>query len=427
MAEEFDLTVIGAGPGGYVAAIRGAQLGMKTAVIESSHLGGICLNWGCIPTKALLRSAEVYHTMKHCEEYGLKCKGVDFDFKKIIQRSRDVSAKLSGGIAHLLKKNKVTVIDGHGKLLGNGKVEVIKDKKKSEVKSKHIIVATGARARILKGLEPDGKHIWTYKEAMTPDTLPKSLLVIGSGAIGIEFASFYSMLGVDVTVAEIADRILLTEDKEVAAIAHKSFINQGIKIVTGVEVKGAVVKSGKVEVNLVSKDGKGDKKSFDRVICAAGVVANVEEIGLEKTKVKLEKGFIKTDGYCATDEPNVYAIGDVTAPPWLAHKASHEGVVCVEKIAGQAGVHPIDKNNIAGCIYSHPQLASVGLTEEKAKEAGYQINVGRFPFSANGKAIALGDTDGLIKTIFDKKNRGVAWGTYGGSRSYRDDTRLCCG
>jgi dihydrolipoamide dehydrogenase len=396
--KEFDVIVIGAGPGGYVAAIRASQLGLKAAVVERENLGGICLNWGCIPTKALLRSAEVYHTMQHSSDYGIKCEKVSFDFKAIIERSRGVSKKLSGGIGHLMKKNKITVINGTAKLLGNGKLSVDKD----EYKAKHIIIATGARARELPTLKPDGKNIWTYREAMTPTALPKSLIVVGSGAIGIEFASFYNMLGADVTVVEIMPRILSAEDEEIAAIAHKSFEKRGIKILTGTEVLEAKTLGNKVSVKVKGKDGKESTLVVEKVISAVGVVANVENLGLEKTKVKLEKGFIKTNEYCATEEAGVYAIGDVTSPPWLAHKASHEGIICVEKIAGK-NAHPMKRENIPGCTYCYPQIASVGLTESKAKEKGLKIKVGRFPFMANGKAIALGETEGMIKTIFDEK------------------------
>lgn len=393
--KEFDLVILGGGPGGYVAAIRAAQLGLKTAVVEKDTLGGICLNWGCIPTKALLRSAEVLHLAQNAAEFGVKCTGVSFDLKKMVERSREVSKKLTTGIKHLMKKNNITVLEGYGKLLGNSKIQVEKD----EIKAKHIIIATGARARELKGIEPDGKYIWTYKEAMIPTSLPKSLLVIGSGAIGVEFASFYNMLGVDVTIAEIAPRILGAEDPEIAQLAHKAFEKRGIKIITGTTIQNVKIASGLVEVEIAGK-----KQKFERVILAAGIVPNVENIGLEKTKVKLdEKGFIKTDAFLKTDEANIYAIGDVTQGPWLAHKASHEGVICVEKIAGSKGVHPIKRENIPGCTYCYPQIASVGLTEEKAKAAGYKIKVGRFPFIANGKAIALGEPEGMVKTIFDEK------------------------
>lgn len=399
----FDVVVIGGGPGGYVAAIRASQLGLKTAVVEANHLGGICLNWGCIPTKALLRSAEVFHLMNHADQYGLSASGVSFDLKKIVERSRGVSKQLSGGIGHLLKKNKVTVFDGWGKLLGKGKVSVEKDKKVTDTLSaKHIIIATGARARVLPGLEPDGKLIWTYREALVPDVMPKSLLVVGSGAIGIEFASFFRTLGADVTVAEVMDRVMPVEDEEISTLARKSFEKQGMKIMTGVKV--TKLEKGKDNVTAhIEIGGKVEKVTVDRVIMAVGIVANTENIGLENTKVKVEKGNIITDEYLKTAEPGVYAIGDVAGAPWLAHKASHEGVICIEKIAGLKDVHPMKKDNIPGCTYCHPQVASVGLTEAKAKAAGYDIKVGRFPFMGNGKAIALGEPEGLVKTVFDAK------------------------
>jgi dihydrolipoamide dehydrogenase len=402
MSNEFDVVVIGAGPGGYVAAIRASQLKLKTAIIEREHLGGICLNWGCIPTKALLKTSEIYHSIKNAEQYGITCKNVSVDFGKVVARSREVAQKLSQGIKGLMKKNNITVLDGHGKLLGTNKVSITNGSKTEEIKAKHIIIATGARAREVEGLKPDGKNIWTYKEAMVPKELPKSLLVVGSGAIGIEFASFYNMFGVDVTVVEISSRILMAEDEEIAATAHKSFEKRGIKIITNTQVKEAKAEKNGVTVTLLNKDGKSTKASFDKVISAVGIVANVENIGLEKTKIKLEKGFIKTDAFMHTDEPSIYAIGDVTSPPWLAHKASHEAVLCVEKIAGLKG-HPIKRENIPGCTYCYPQIASVGLSEAKAKELGRKIKVGKFPFFANGKAIALGETEGFIKTIFDEK------------------------
>jgi dihydrolipoamide dehydrogenase len=400
--KSFDVVVIGGGPGGYVAAIRAAQLGLKTAVVEANHLGGICLNWGCIPTKALLRSAEVLRTIKHAEDFGISVKGVDFDVKKIVKRSRDVAAKLSGGISGLMKKNKIEVFDGFGKLNGKGKVKVEKDGQKiADIEAKHIILATGARARSLPGLESDGKQIVTYKEAMIPDDAPKSLLVVGSGAIGIEFASFYNELGVDVTVVELADRVLPVEDAEISKIAQKSFEAQGIKIKTSTTVKEVKKHKDHIDVVLDTK-GEQTKLKFDRIITAVGIVPNTENLGLEGTKVKFDRGHIVTDKYCETDEKGVYAIGDVAGAPWLAHKASHEGVICVEKIAGM-NPHTLNKNNIPGCTYCHPQIASVGLSEAKAKEQGYDIKVGRFPFIGNGKAIALGETEGLIKTIFDNK------------------------
>jgi dihydrolipoamide dehydrogenase len=397
----FDLVVIGGGPGGYVAAIRAAQLGMKTALVEREHLGGICLNWGCIPTKALLRSADVYRNMQHAASYGLSAQGIGFDLPAVVKRSRGVSAQLAAGVKGLLKKNKVTVFEGSGKLAGKGKVAV--DGKNATVLSApHIILATGGRARVLPGLEPDGKFVWTYKEALVPDTMPKKLLVIGSGAIGIEFASFFNALGAEVTVVEVMDRVIPVEDEEISAFARKAFEKQGMKIITSAAVKGLKKSATNVAVQ-VEVNGKIEEIVVDRVISAVGVVANIENIGLEGTKIKVEKGHVVTDQWCATDEPGVYAIGDLTAPPWLAHKASHEGVICVEKIAGLNHVHPLETRNIPGCTYCHPQVASVGLTEKKAIEKGYQVRVGRFPFIGNGKAIALGEAEGLVKTVFDAK------------------------
>jgi dihydrolipoamide dehydrogenase len=399
----FDVVVIGGGPGGYVAAIRAAQLGLKTAVVEREHLGGICLNWGCIPTKALLRSAEVGHLLKHADAYGFSASNVTFDLAKIVDRSRKVASQLSGGVKHLLKKNKVTVFDGQGKLAGAGKVKVEKDGKAvADLAAKNIILATGARARVFPGLEPDGKLIWTYKEAMVPTVMPKSLLVVGSGAIGIEFASFYHNLGAKVTVVEVMPRILPVEDAEISAFAQKSFEKQGMKIMTGANVK-AFKKGADNVTATIEAGGKTEDQTFDRVILAVGIVGNVENLGLEGTKVKVEKTHIITDGYGATGEPGVYAIGDLTGAPWLAHKASHEGVICVEKIAGVKGVHPLDTRNIPGCTYCMPQVASVGLTEQAAKDKGHEVKVGRFPFIGNGKAIALGEPEGMVKTVFDAK------------------------
>jgi dihydrolipoamide dehydrogenase len=398
----FDVLVIGGGPGGYVAAIRAAQLGLKAAVVEREHLGGICLNWGCIPTKALLRSSEISHLLKHLDQYGFSAKDISFDLKKVVDRSRKVAAQLSGGVKHLLKKNKVPVFDGTAKLLGGGKVEVaLKAGGKETLSSKHIIVATGARARNLPGLEADGKLIWSYKEAMVPPTMPKSLLVIGSGAIGIEFASFYRNMGAEVTVVEMLDRVLPVEDEEVSAFAKKQFEKQGMRILVGAKTqkleKGADNVTATIEVG-----GKTEKITADRVILAIGITGNVEDIGLENTKVKVDRGHIVVGPYLETDEPGVYAIGDVAGAPWLAHKASHEGVICVEKIAGQHP-HPMDVSNIPGCTYCTPQVASVGLTEAKAKAAGREVKVGRFPYIGNGKAIAMGEPEGMIKTVFDAK------------------------
>ncbi len=403
MSKIYDIAIIGGGPGGYVAAIRAAQLGMNVVLIEANHLGGICLNWGCIPTKALLKCSEVYHTIKKAEEFGISVGDVKFDLKKIVERSRNVSKQLSNGIAHLLKKNKVTVIDGYGKIIGKGKIAVEKNGKKlDDVQAKNIILATGAKARIIPELEPDGKFIWTYKEALVPDTVPKKLLVIGSGAIGIEFASFFNSLGADVTVVEMVNRIMPAEDEEISALARKALEKQGIKIIT--EAKVAKVDKGRKDVTAhIDVAGKVQKENFDRVICAVGIVGNTDNIGLENTKVKVDRGHIVVDKFLKTAEPNIYAIGDVVSPPWLAHKASHEGVICVEKIAGLKNVHPMNVDNIPGCTYCNPQVASVGLTEKQAKDKGYKIKVGRFPFMANGKAIALGEPEGLVKTIFDDK------------------------
>lgn len=405
--QQFDLIVIGSGPGGYVAAIRASQLGMKTAIVERESLGGICLNWGCIPTKALLRSAEVLHLAKTASAYGLKVDKADFDLEGVVKRSRGVAAQLSGGVKHLMKKNKITVIEGDARLEKgtNAPDVIVKDAKGKDTtyKAKHVLLATGARARAIPqaGLEPDGKLVWTYREAMVPDVMPKRLLVIGSGAIGIEFASFYNELGSEVTVVEAVDRILPAEDKEIAAFAHKSFEKQGMTIKTAAQVKG--LKKGKDTVTAeVSVGGKTEKIEVDRVILAIGIVANSEGLGLEKLGVKLDRTHVVVDGFGRTGVKGLYAIGDLTGGPWLAHKASHEGVICVEKIAGAIDeAHPFDNWNVPGCTYSHPQVASVGLTEEEAKKTGKKLNVGKFPFIGNGKAIALGEPEGLVKTIFD--------------------------
>jgi len=411
MAQQYDVIVIGGGPGGYVAAIRSAQLGMKTAVVDREHLGGICLNWGCIPTKALLRSSEIYHYMQHAKDYGLSAQGVGFDIGAIVQRSRAVSQRLSGGVGMLLKKNKVDVIWGEASIDKPGSVSVRESKRAEAPKgalgpgsyqAKHIVVATGARPRVLPGIEPDKKLIWTYYDAMVPQTMPKSLLVMGSGAIGIEFASFYRTMGAEVTVIELLPQILPVEDAEIAKMARRRFEKQGIKILTGAKV--TAVEKGADSVTATVDDGSGNiqKLTADRLISAVGVVGNIENIGLEKLGVKIERGIVVTDGFGRTNVPGIYAIGDVAGPPMLAHKAEHEGVICVETIAG-LHAHPMDKGKIPGCTYCHPQIASVGLTEDKAKEQGFDIRVGRFPFVGNGKAIALGEPDGLIKTIFDKK------------------------
>jgi dihydrolipoamide dehydrogenase len=399
----FDLIVVGSGPGGYVAAIRASQLGMKVAIIEREHLGGICLNWGCIPTKALLRSAEIYRNMQHAAAYGLAATGISYDLAKVVERSRKVANQLSAGVKGLLKKNKVTVFDGSGKLAGPGKVSVTKDGKPvADLAAKHIILATGARARVLPGLEPDGKLVWTYKEALVPNTMPKRLLVVGSGAIGIEFASFFNALGSEVTVVEVMDRILPVEDEEISAFAKKSFEKQGFKIRTSATVK-SLKKSGEEVTVTVEAGGKTEEITVDRVIVAAGIVGNVENIGLEGTKIKVEKTHVVINEWGETGEPGVYAIGDLAGPPWLAHKASHEGIIVVEKIAGLPHVHAMNTLNIPGCTYCHPQVASVGLTEKKAKELGYELKVGHFPFIGNGKAIALGEPEGMVKTVFDAK------------------------
>ena len=403
MAEQsFDLVVLGSGPGGYVAAIRAAQLGMKAAVIERDQLGGICLNWGCIPTKALLRSAEIAHLLNHLGDYGFSAKEVSFDLKKVVDRSRKVAGQLSAGVKFLLKKNKVAVIEGQGRLAGPGKVVVDKAGTITTVTAKHIILATGARARSLPGLEPDGKLIWTYKEAMLPDRMPKSLLVVGSGAIGIEFASFYRNLGAEVTVVEVLDRILPVEDAEISDFARKAFEKQGIKIITSATVK-SLKKAADSVTATIEAGGKSTDQTFDRVVLAIGIVGNVENLGLEGTKVKVEKTHVVIDKWCATGEPGVYAIGDLVGPPWLAHKASHEGVLCVERIAGVKGIHPLDVSRVPGCTYCMPQVASVGLTEAAAKAAGHEVKVGRFPYIGNGKAIAMGEPQGLVKTVFDAK------------------------
>jgi dihydrolipoamide dehydrogenase len=412
----FDVLIIGAGPGGYVTAIRAAQLGFKTAIIEREHLGGICLNWGCIPTKALLRSAEIYHYIKHAENYGLSAKDVSFDAAKIVARSRGISGRLNGGVAGLLKKNKVQVIWGEARITKPGEVVVGKSMKPvvlpqnpvpkgvlegGTYTAKHIILATGARPRVLPGLEPDGKLVWTYFEAMVPSKMPKSLLVIGSGAIGIEFASFYNAMGVDVTVVEIMDQVMPVEDAEIAKFAQKQFEKQGLKIRLGAKV--ASLKRGADSVTAtIESGGKSEEITVDRVIAAAGVVANIEGLGLEAVGVKTDRGCIVADGFGRTNIAGIYAIGDVAGPPMLAHKAEHEGVICIEKIKG-LDAHPMKKEQIPGCTYCHPQVASVGLTEAKAKAAGFELKVGRFQFLANGKAIALGEDQGLVKTIFDAK------------------------
>ena len=400
-AKTFDMIVIGAGPGGYVAAIRGAQLGLNVAIVEREHMGGICLNWGCIPTKALLRSAEVFHLMHRAKEFGLKADGIGYDLDAVVQRSRGVAKQLSGGIGHLMKKNKITVFMGEATLPKKGTVSVKTDKGTEELASKAIVVATGARARELPGLEADGDLVWTYKHALMPKRMPKKLLVIGSGAIGIEFASFFNTLGADTTVVEVLDRVLPVEDAEISAFAKKAFTKQGMKIMEKSTVKKLDRAKGKVTAHIET-GGKTETMEFDTVISAVGIVGNVENLGLEALGVKLDRTHVITDEYCRTGVDGLYAIGDVAGAPWLAHKASHEGVMVAELIAG-GHPHPIKPNSIAGCTYCHPQVASVGLTEAKAKEAGYEVKVGRFPFIGNGKAIALGEQEGMIKTVFDAR------------------------
>ena len=402
MAEQsFDVVVIGAGPGGYVAAIRAAQLGKKVAVVEREHLGGICLNWGCIPTKAMLRSAEVFHLMHRAKDFGLSAQGIAYDLEAVVKRSRGVAGQLSGGIGHLLKKNKVTVVMGEAKLAAPGVVAVKTAKGDETLKAPAIILATGARARELPGLEADGDLVWTYKHALVAKRMPKNLLVIGSGAIGIEFASFFNTLGAKTTVVEVMDRVLPVEDAEISAFAKKSFTKQGMVIREKTTVKKLDRSAGKVVAHLEA-NGTTTTEEFDTVISAVGIVGNVENLGLEALGVKIDRTHVVTDEYCRTGVPGLYAIGDVAGAPWLAHKASHEGVMVAELIAG-LHVHPIKPNSIPGCTYCHPQVASVGLTEDKAKAAGHTVKVGRFPFIGNGKAIALGEPEGMVKTVFDAK------------------------
>ncbi|ANT59419.1 dihydrolipoyl dehydrogenase [Salipiger sp. CCB-MM3] len=400
-SQSFDMIVIGAGPGGYVAAIRGAQLGLKVAVVEREHMGGICLNWGCIPTKALLRSSEIYHFMQRAKDYGLSAEKIGYDLDAVVKRSRGVAKQLNSGVTHLLKKNKVTAIMGEASIPAKGKVTVKTDKGTEELTAKNIVIATGARARELPGLEADGDLVWTYKHALQPGRMPKKLLVIGSGAIGIEFASFYNTLGADTTVVEVMDRILPVEDEEISKFAKKQFEKQGLKIREKTMVKQLDRAKGKVTAHI-EQGGKVTKEEFDTVISAVGIVGNTEGLGLEALGVKVERTHVVVDKHCRTGIEGVYAIGDIAGAPWLAHKASHEGVMVAELIAG-GHPHAVDPNSIAGCTYCHPQVASVGMTEAQAKEAGYKIKVGRFPFIGNGKAIALGEPEGLVKTVFDEK------------------------
>jgi dihydrolipoamide dehydrogenase len=399
---DYDLVVLGSGPGGYVAAIRAAQLGLKVAIVERENLGGICLNWGCIPTKALLRSAEIYHYMQHASDYGLTAANISADIDAVVKRSRGVAKQLNQGVTHLMKKNKITVHMGDGKLLAANTLSVTKDGKTEEVTAKNIIIATGARARDLPFAPADGKHIWTYRHAMVPPEMPKKLLVIGSGAIGIEFASFYNDMGADITVVEMLDRIVPVEDADVSAFLEKSLTKQGMTIMTGAGVESLKTTATAVSATIKGKDGKVVTSEFTHCIVAIGIVPNTENIGLEALGVEMDRGFLKTDANCRTNVPSLWAIGDITAPPWLAHKASHEGVIAAETIAG-GHPHAMDPLNIPGCTYCHPQVASVGLTEAKAKEAGYDVKVGNFPFMGNGKAIALGEAEGFIKTVFDAK------------------------
>ncbi|MBI6628979.1 dihydrolipoyl dehydrogenase [Pontibaca salina] len=400
-SKSYDLIVIGAGPGGYVAAIRAAQLGMSVAIIERENLGGICLNWGCIPTKAMLRSAEVFHLIERAGEFGLKADKPGYDLDSVVKRSRKVAGQLSGGIGHLMKKNKITVFMGEATIPAKGKVRVKTEKGNEDLEAKSIVLATGARARELPGLEADGDLVWTYRHALQPKRMPKKLLVIGSGAIGIEFASFYNTLGADTTVVEVMDRILPVEDAEISAFAKKQFVKQGMTIMEKASVKKLDRAKGRVKAHIES-GGKTQQQDFDTVISAVGIVGNVEGLGLEELGVKIDRTHVLTDEYCRTGVDGIYAIGDVAGAPWLAHKASHEGVMVAELIAGQ-NPHPVKPESIAGCTYCQPQVASVGHTEAQAKELGYDVKVGRFPFIGNGKAIALGETEGMVKTVFDAK------------------------
>jgi dihydrolipoamide dehydrogenase len=399
---DYDLIVLGSGPGGYVAAIRAAQLGLKVAIVERENLGGICLNWGCIPTKALLRSAEIYHYMQHAGDYGLTAANISADIDAVVKRSRGVAKQLNQGVTHLMKKNKITVHMGDGKLTAANTLTVTKDGKSEELTAKNIILATGARARDLPFAPADGKRIWTYRHAMVPPEMPKKLLVIGSGAIGIEFASFYNDMGAEVTVVEMLDRIVPVEDADVSTFLEKALTKQGMTIMTGAGVEELKASATGVSAKIKGKDGKVIASEFTHCIVAIGIVPNTENIGLEALGVEMDRGFLKTDPMCRTNVPGLWAIGDITAPPWLAHKASHEGVIAAEAIAG-GHPHAMDPKNIPGCTYCHPQVASVGLTEAKAKEAGYDVKVGNFPFLGNGKAIALGEAEGFIKTVFDAK------------------------
>jgi dihydrolipoamide dehydrogenase len=402
MADNYDLIILGSGPGGYVAAIRAAQLGLKVAIVERERLGGICLNWGCIPTKALLRTSEIYHYMQHADAYGLSAGNVSFDLAKVVDRSRKVAGQLNAGVKGLMKKNKVTVVEGFGTITAKGRMTVKNGDKSTDLEAKNIIVATGARARDLPFAPADGERIWTYRHAMTPKEMPTKLLVIGSGAIGVEFASFYNDMGADVTIVEMLDRILPVEDAEVSEFMLKALTRQGIKILTGAGVEKIDKKADGITASIKSKDGKVTQADYSHVIVAIGIISNTENIGLEALGVKSERGTILTDPYGRTNVEGIWAIGDVAGAPWLAHKASHEGVVAAEAIAGYKGVHPMEKWNIPGCTYSRPQVASVGMTEALAKEKGHKVKVGKFPFIGNGKAIALGEAEGFVKTVFDE-------------------------
>jgi dihydrolipoamide dehydrogenase len=399
--QRFDLIVLGSGPGGYIAAIRASQLGMKTAIVEREQLGGICLNWGCIPTKALLRAAEIHHLLQHASEFGFAVGEVRCDFPKLIARSRKVAKRLAAGVKHLMKKNGIEIVSGHGRLAGPGRLRIAEEGGQRDLLAPSIVLATGARARALPGLEPDGERIWTYREAMVPEALPGSLLVVGSGAIGVEFASFYRDMGAEVTLVEILPQILPLEDAEIAGVVRKAFEKSGMQIHTEATVASVESRGEGVAASLRLAAGETREIEVDRVILAVGVVGNLEDIGLETTAVQVDSGHIVANEWTETAEPGIYAIGDVAGPPWLAHKASAEGVLCAEKIAGVSGLQPLDTSRIPGCTYCRPQVASLGLTERAAAKAGYEVKVGRFPFRANGKAVALGDTEGLVKTVFD--------------------------
>ncbi|PIY73145.1 MAG: dihydrolipoyl dehydrogenase [Rhodobacterales bacterium CG_4_10_14_0_8_um_filter_70_9] len=396
----FDVIVIGAGPGGYVCAIRAAQLGLKVCVVEREHLGGICLNWGCIPTKAMLRSAEVLHLIRRAGEFGLKADGVGYDLAAVVRRSRGIAKQLNSGVGHLLKKNKITVVMGEAALAGKGAVSVKGGDGAETLRAPHIVIATGARARALPGLEADGARVWSYRHALTPPHMPQKLLVIGSGAIGIEFASFYSALGAQTTVVEVMDRILPVEDAEIAAMAKKAFEKQGMTILEGASVT-RLDRSADGVIAHIAQAGETAAHAFDTVISAVGIVGNVEGLGLEAAGVRVARSHVVTDAFCRTGVEGLYAIGDVAGAPWLAHKASHEGVMAAELIAGTGAAHPVSPEAIPGCTYCTPQIASVGLTEAQARERGHAVRVGRFPFLANGKALALGEAEGMVKTVFD--------------------------